>query len=259
MRRLILLAMVAAMALAAAAPALAQSADEQNGTGGKATLTFEVYTEGRITADTTFFAGYAGPGFGLTTLQLTDPDGDGTYSGSVSLDRGERYEVRIIQGTGTETAPLAGGSVTIPGEPSQLLLGIQTITLDEDRTVSASYSGPGNTDDQYGNDDAQIENASLSFELATDGECSAETTFFAESDAVRVADDVVPQRLTDPDGDGVYTVSAQYPVGTQLEDVRILRGTGVNDVPFQSGTFEAPGEPISVVKDFGSLTLESAP
>lgn len=78
MRRTMLLAMMAAMVLVASAPALAQSGEAQDQIDDTAILTFEVDTTGEIPEDTTFFAGYAGAEFGLTTLQLTDPDGGGT-------------------------------------------------------------------------------------------------------------------------------------------------------------------------------------
>lgn len=250
--------LMAMLVLAITVPALAQPSNVQDQLDDTAVLTFEVYTTGQISEDTTFFAGYAGAEFGLTTLQLTDPDGDGTYSGSVTLYRGQKYEVRIIQGTGTEISPPAGGSVKIPGEPSQLLLDIQTITLDKDKIVSASYSGapidPGNTGKQYTN--GQADDVTLSFALNVEGECSEETTFFTEYDLVGAADFIGTERLTDPDGDGVYTVTAEYPVGSQVDNLLIVRGTGTIEVPFLGGTFEAPGEPITVVESFDPITLD---
>lgn len=134
------------------------------GGGENATLTFEVDTEGRVPQDATFFGFYGPGGAEAAPLQLTDSDGDGTYTASVELAKRQKVAVKIEKGTGTNTtySALAGREITLPGEPREVLKGFETITLDGDRTISASYtfsgdggaespSNPGNGDDQYTN------------------------------------------------------------------------------------------------------------
>ncbi len=45
------------------------------------TLFFEVVTEGEVPQGTAFFAVGGPPDGALSAVQLTDPDGDGTYTG----------------------------------------------------------------------------------------------------------------------------------------------------------------------------------
>jgi len=99
--RLLLLAAAATVALVAAAPAFAQ----QN----KVTINFELTVEGTPPADATFFGQYPVEG---ASVRLTDPDGDGVYTGSMS-GGGPGAGFRIVQGTGTEQT-MTG---VYPGEP----------------------------------------------------------------------------------------------------------------------------------------------
>jgi len=99
--RLLLLAAAATVALVAAAPAFAQ----QN----EATINFELTVEGTPPADATFFGQYPVEG---ASVRLTDPDGDGVYTGSMS-GGGPGAGFRIVQGTGTEQT-MTG---VYPGEP----------------------------------------------------------------------------------------------------------------------------------------------
>lgn len=101
MQRLLLLVAAAATALVAAAPALAQ----QN----EVTIEFELTVEGEPPADATFFGQYLVEG---ATVQLTDPDGDGVYTGSMSGGTPDAG-FRILQGTGAEQT-MTG---VYPGEP----------------------------------------------------------------------------------------------------------------------------------------------
>lgn len=107
-----------------------------------ATLAFDVDTEGNIPEDTTFFgfSGYVGEPF--SPLQLTDPDGDGTYTASRELERGAEIRVKIEQGSGTRQTynALAGRELTVPGEPRTVIEGPRTITLDEDTAVSTTVA-----------------------------------------------------------------------------------------------------------------------
>lgn len=151
-RLAVLVAILAAM-LVTAAPAMAQEGYQYDQYGGdRAALAFELTVEGEPLADATFFGnvstGEGGPGL---FVPLTDPDGDGLYTGSTSVDRfgpGPRpvppgveplaFPVLIVQGTGTQGR--------IPGEPSSMIKDFGVVPM-EDRTFSASVSFEGG---QYG-------------------------------------------------------------------------------------------------------------
>lgn len=113
--------------------------------GETATLSFEVDAEGQVPQDATFF-GFSGPPGGASPTQLTDPDGDGTYTASVEAAKGEPVAVKIEKGSGTQTveSALAGREITLPGEPREVIRGFETITLSEDGTISATYTFSGN-------------------------------------------------------------------------------------------------------------------
>ena len=121
--------------------------------GEAATLSFELVVEGEPPADATFYGnirtGEGGPGI---IVPLTDPDGDGVYTGSTSIpDRfppGLRplpadaepleFPVRIVRGA----LPDAEGEA--PGGPGEVLKDFGTVPMEEENTFSASYS-PGDT------------------------------------------------------------------------------------------------------------------
>jgi hypothetical protein len=129
--RLLLLAAAATVALVAAAPAFAQ----QN----ELTINFELTVEGTPPADATFFGQYPVEG---ASVRLTDPDGDGVYTGSMSggvPDAG----FRIVQGTGTEQT-MTG---VYPGEPVTVIEEFDAPAVEGGAaTLSAtvSFGGSGN-------------------------------------------------------------------------------------------------------------------
>lgn len=144
--------------------------DRERG-GETATLTFEVDTNGEAPEDATFFgfqapAGSSGaPIIAPDPAQLTDPDGDGTYTESIELKKGSYAGVELVQGFGTVT----GASAVLPGEPRDTLRGPETIDLNEDKTFSATAdfserpddsANGGNTGDQYAPADGQPEDTS---------------------------------------------------------------------------------------------------
>ena len=122
MRRILLLLATGALMVALAATA---AFAQQN----TATLTFEV-TEGEYSPDAVYFGLYrmSDAAGSFNSVELADPDGDGTHTGSVELQTGE-YMVRIDQA-------VIGGTVSP-------IKGLETITLDEDTTVStrAGFDG----------------------------------------------------------------------------------------------------------------------
>ncbi len=152
-KRLAVFVAVLAAMLATAVPAVAQEGYHYGQYGGdRAALAFELAIEGEPPADATFFGnvrtGEGGPGL---FVPLTDPDGDGLYTGSTTVDRfgpGPRpvppgteplaFPVRIVQGAGTQGQ--------IPGEPITVIRDFGVVPV-EDRTFSASISFEGG---QYG-------------------------------------------------------------------------------------------------------------
>lgn len=181
-----------------------------------ATLTFELAVEGTPPADATFF-GYLGQE--PTPFRLTDPDGDGLYTASTPeglIPAGDVQPARIVQGT-QEDASVG----TIPGEPIRTIRDFGEVTFEEDTTLSASVSFPDNS--------GSIDDFVVNFELAVEGEPPADTTFFGQTPLVGGS-----VRLTDPDGDGLYTGSlsgraaVQDGVATEAAPVQIVQGIGTS-------------------------------
>lgn len=98
---------------------------------------FELAVEGEPPSEAAFFGVAAVPGFGAasTSVRLTDPDGDGVYSGSVEVPQGTRRGVFIEQGVGVKENSLGFG---YPGEPRSVVEDFGLIVLDEDEVFSAS-------------------------------------------------------------------------------------------------------------------------
>ena len=148
-KRLTVLVAALAGMLATAVPALAQEGYQYDQYGGdRAKLAFELAVEGEPPENATFFGnvitGEGGPGL---FVPLTDPDGDGLYAGSTSVDEyglGPRpvppgveplsFPVRTVQGTGTQGQ--------IPGEPVTVIRDFGVVPM-EDRTFSTSVSFDG--------------------------------------------------------------------------------------------------------------------
>lgn len=153
-RKAMLAATVGALALIAvtyAAPVLAQS---EAGRGGGppgpppgeefVTLSFELTVECEPPANA-IFLGLTG-GEGLSTTPLTDPDGDGLYTGTMTVPKfgpGPRpvppgiepitlSPVRIVQGPPTGVSAL--------GPQYRVIKDFGGVKLDEDRTLEASVS-----------------------------------------------------------------------------------------------------------------------
>lgn len=103
---------------------------------GPVTFSFDLAVEGTPPADATFFGvfGYEG---GM--VQLTDPDGDGLYTGSVASGGSlEPQPVSIIQGTGTLPSRAMGVQ---PGEPVTTIQDFGVVPIEEGvNTFSASVS-----------------------------------------------------------------------------------------------------------------------
>jgi LPXTG-motif cell wall-anchored protein len=101
------------------------------------TATFELTLEGTPPEDATFF-GYLG--YEPAPFQLTDPDGDGVYTGSTPPDlilAGDTQPALIVQGTGTRESQVVG---TSPGEPISTIEDFGEVTFEEDTMLKASVS-----------------------------------------------------------------------------------------------------------------------
>lgn len=139
MKRLLLL--FVAVTLSLAVPALAQPEGGET-TGLETTqqepvvLEFELTVEGRPPADATFF-GQVGLGMSDVRERLTDPDGDGVYTGSVEYAAGEREGVVIVQGKGLRYG--ADGAAS-PGTPETVIRDFGRTAIAGDRTFSATAS-----------------------------------------------------------------------------------------------------------------------
>ncbi len=148
-----LLAVLAAVVLAAS-PAFAQETTSQApsqggqygvspGEAGTTTVNFALTTNGTPPADATFFAQTVQ---GIA-VQLTDPDGDGVYTGSYTYNTQafpEGAPFSIVQGT--RTAP-GQGNLLRPGELSKEIKNFGVVSPKNGDTLSASVTFPtsGNT------------------------------------------------------------------------------------------------------------------
>lgn len=94
---------------------------------------------------------------------------------------------------------------------------------------------------------ASAQEVTLDFELTVEGEPPADATFWGQ---YLVEGATIP--LEDPDGDGVYTGSMSGGQPAEGAGVRIVQGTGTEKL--MTGLY--PGEPITVIKDFGAPEVE---
>lgn len=219
MKKLVVLTAMLAMVLVAASPALAQSAAQEQ-YEGEATLSFKVVTQGEVPEDATFFGLYGPPNSEVSSVQLTDPDGDGTYTGvagginGTDLATGE-YRVSIEQGTS--------------GEPGRTTIyGPETITLDEDRTVSATASF---------DDDEEPQTATLRGTITsiTSDEVLVEENpndpTIGEKGKLAVSEET--EILRQSDGEVVAVDSSELRVGQQVEAT--YSGPTQESYPFRAG------------------------
>lgn len=90
---------------------------------------------------------------------------------------------------------------------------------------------------------AFAQEVTLEFELTVEGEPPADATFWGQ---YLVEGATIP--LEDPDGDGVYTGSMSGGQPAEGAGFRIVQGTAAEG----SVTGMYPGEPITVIKNFGA-------
>jgi hypothetical protein len=78
-----------------------------------------------------------GFGTGSTSAQLTDPDGDGVYTGATQVPQGRERGIFIEQGMGVRENPFG---FRFPGEPRSVIRDFGLVRFDGDKTFSASVS-----------------------------------------------------------------------------------------------------------------------
>ncbi len=105
---------------------------------GGVTLHFRVTVmSGAVCPNATYWAVVGVPdseGFGV---QLTDPDGDGVFTGSTSAGTGNALFIRLVQGTGTQQTFFG----PLPGEPSATIKDFGLVTITGDMVFEGSVSG----------------------------------------------------------------------------------------------------------------------
>lgn len=113
----------------------------------KVSLSFELEVQGAPPIETTFF-GFI-PAEGGISTQLTDPDGDGLYTGSISVPQYAPGPRPVPEGTEPVTLPvqIVLASEVKHGVPlyPNLIKDFGQVLMDEDSTFSASivFDGPG--------------------------------------------------------------------------------------------------------------------
>ena len=153
MRKTILMAMMALMLLVlSAVPALAQNApadgatDQYSPETGTVTLDFELAIQGTPPADKSFF-GYILAEGGIAT-ELTDPDGDGLYTGSMDVPQYAPGLRPVPEGAEPVTLPvqIVESSEVNHGVPlsPEVLRDFGKVLMDEDKTFSTAivFDGP---------------------------------------------------------------------------------------------------------------------
>lgn len=169
---------------------------------------------------------YAGSNGGYDYYTINDEATGESYTlRSDSVDLGAYLDQRVdISGTlVVEEIPTSAGEA-------------QSVYVEVDSVESAGSPDPRVT---------------VTFELTVEGEPPAGTVFVG-----LLGGEPVPQELTDPDGDGVYTYSTSLmpaSAGEPGTPARIAQGEG----PLQSGP-AGPylAGPITTIKDFGLVALD---
>ncbi len=142
-----------------ATPAFAQTPQQ----AGPVTLTFRLSVQGVACPNTTYWGaiGVAGGEY-LNFVQLTDPEGDGTYTGTLTHTAGQ-WLVRIIQGQGvaradpTQVSPPLNRELLVPGGVWQIIRDFGTVTLTENMVFEGSVVGcPAGLPDTGGSDSLPV-------------------------------------------------------------------------------------------------------
>jgi type 1 fimbria pilin len=106
---------------------------------GRVTLSFSVTVTGTPCANATFFAIVGLEGSEFFAIELTDPDGDGVFTGTTQLPSGSSAGIVLVQGTGTIDSPTSENP--FPGPPVTALRDFGVVTLTGDQSFAASVNG----------------------------------------------------------------------------------------------------------------------
>ncbi len=216
-------------------------ADEYPNPSDKATLSFELAVEGEPPANTEFL------GFtsieSLMTTPLTDPDGDGTYTGSMTVPatsggQGGPPEplwlpVRIVQGPPTGFSGL--------GPEYRVIKDFGEVKIDEDKTFSASVSfpdngGPGGQEEGVQGVITSISGSVVLVEEDPSAEESGDKGYFTVTDETEITkqedgkqveatfEDLELGQLVEATYEGA--VAQSYPTQGSAESIAILEGSG---------------------------------
>ena len=246
MKKLILSALMLALALPGASPAYAQGAAAERYVSGDTSNAPPGDSGGG-------FAGTVTEVSGSVVLVEEDPSAEGS---------GDKGYFTVTDET--EITKQEDGEV-VPAAFEDLAVG---------QIVEATYAGPVMESYPPQGDAGSIaileetgpppgRSAALSFELAVECEPPAGATFFGN---VRLGEGGpgIFTELLDPDGDGLYAGVATLPdrfapgpapEGTEPVSLPVQVGQGTGTRSADAGTL--PGEPTSVVKNFGVVAMEA--
>ena len=106
---------------------------------GRVTLSFSITVTGAPCANATFFAIVGVPDSEFFGIELTDPDGDGVYTGTTQVAPGDPYGIVLVQGTGTIDSPTSDNP--FPGLPITVLRDFGAVTPTADQSFAATVNG----------------------------------------------------------------------------------------------------------------------
>jgi hypothetical protein len=106
---------------------------------GRVTLSFSVTVTGTPCANATFFGIVGVPDSEFFGIELTDPDGDGVYTGTTQVPPGSPFGIVLVQGTGTIDSPTS--SNPFPGPPITVLRDFGVVTPTADQSFAATVNG----------------------------------------------------------------------------------------------------------------------
>jgi hypothetical protein len=125
-------AALTATTLAVAVGSASAQEDPDPPPGETVTVTFILAVQAQPPPDATFWGYLTYEPFGT---RLTDPDGDGVYTGTFNaFPKGDTQPFWIVQGTGTRFSQVSGVQ---PGEPITLLKDFGVLTTDQDTILPA--------------------------------------------------------------------------------------------------------------------------
>jgi type 1 fimbria pilin len=118
---------------------LALSSSPTQAQAGRVTLSFSVTVTGTPCANATFFAVVGLEGSEFFPIELTDPDGDGVFTGTTQLPPGSPAGIVLVQGTGTIDSPTSENP--FPGPPVTVLRDFGVVTPTADQAFAATVNG----------------------------------------------------------------------------------------------------------------------